>query len=393
MRNIMFVFLFFVFCSCSGVSSSFLKVDTDSIAKKNIPIIKPEFEGKRLSISDYLKSVRYVKLELSDESLIGEITKLEVFENRIYVHDLKTKSVFVFSIDGRYLFKINNVGQGPGEYLQVNFFGIDRDRKEMVLSDFVSMKILRYDLSGKYLSTQKVPFRGYGIHPIHDDKIAFYSAYRKTEKFKKEHLLYYIDSKNNIEKAYFPYVNEDDVDFISTQSGPFYSNGNDYNYFDRYSDMVYLIGKDGLVPKYKFDFGDKVFDISYMERPSNELKEYLQKEEFPILYFVAENDNLLVFNAGHNYKTCLGYYFKKTGEVLNAGSYKDGDNSFGGMPIAAYDTFVIGVYDIAIMMSEKDKMNKDQIKEGKFVKEKIAFLETITDEDNPALIFYELDNK
>lgn len=119
-------------------------------------------------ISEFLDTVKFVKLELTKESLIGSINKLIVFEGRIYVLDTRTSSLFMFSMDGEYISKISKVGKDPEEYIQLDFFDIDFKSKQIVLTDLMGYCVLRYDLKGNYISRKRIPFWIEGISPIAD---------------------------------------------------------------------------------------------------------------------------------------------------------------------------------------------------------------------------------
>jgi len=59
-------------------------------------VIKPGFSKNIVDIYPNLDTIKYVKLELSDSSIITEITKIEVYDSLLYVLDAKASSLFVF---------------------------------------------------------------------------------------------------------------------------------------------------------------------------------------------------------------------------------------------------------------------------------------------------------
>jgi len=79
-------------------------------------------------MSDHLRIEKALKLETTEESLIGNIDKIIKKKDRIYILDrLVAKALFVFDTEGTFLFKISNIGKGPGEFLSPNDFFIDTD--------------------------------------------------------------------------------------------------------------------------------------------------------------------------------------------------------------------------------------------------------------------------
>ncbi|MCD8179397.1 MAG: 6-bladed beta-propeller, partial [Tannerellaceae bacterium] len=170
---------------------------------KDMIIISPVFdEYVTFDLNHLIDSLRYIKLELTDESLIGEITKLEIFEDRIYILDYNTKALFVFSIEGEYLFKIHQLGNGPGEYSQLDFFTLDRERRRIYLTDLMSYFIIEYDLKGNYISQVKIPYWNRGILPVSDDTYFIYSNYvNNSTNLSHEFNMFYTDKAFNIKKG------------------------------------------------------------------------------------------------------------------------------------------------------------------------------------------------
>ena len=77
---------------------------------KNLTIDKPAFEA-----------FDYVKLEMTSESVIGDVSKVVIGNERIYVLSLIDPRIFIFSLDGKYINSLKR-GNGPGEVLFVSDF-------------------------------------------------------------------------------------------------------------------------------------------------------------------------------------------------------------------------------------------------------------------------------
>lgn len=112
-----------------------IKIDMDSIVSK-------------------LSFISYVPLESSD--LIGEIDKVLVYDDKIYILDaFVTEKVFIFDKQGGLLKTIDDKGQGPNEYAGLSGMSIDFDRKELCLNDRLAMTRLCYNLNGEFLRKEK----------------------------------------------------------------------------------------------------------------------------------------------------------------------------------------------------------------------------------------------
>lgn len=126
-------------------------------------------EVTSLPLSDAAAQVEIVPLELTDSSLIAEVSNVQVTEHDIWVKSSKSQSVFRFSREGKFLNKVGRVGQGPGEYSYLGGFMVDEDRQEVYLTT-VSNGVYAYDFNGAFkwtiASTQTINThfkRGLGI--------------------------------------------------------------------------------------------------------------------------------------------------------------------------------------------------------------------------------------
>jgi hypothetical protein len=102
---------------------------------------------------------RYIPLETNDNSLIGSISKIIHYDSLLFVGDfIKTRSIFIFNINGSFIAKVSNLGSGPMEYVRLSDFTINkRDRLIEVLAGD-DKKIIKFDFNGRAISEHKVGF-------------------------------------------------------------------------------------------------------------------------------------------------------------------------------------------------------------------------------------------
>ena len=109
----------YVLLSCNNKSQNHKSED------KYIKKIEIDFnKATEISISDIYKSIKIIPLEKTKESLIGGIYKLIAWEQKFYVLDKSTQSIFIFDNTGHFLNKIAKHGNGPGEYYSIDDFEI-----------------------------------------------------------------------------------------------------------------------------------------------------------------------------------------------------------------------------------------------------------------------------
>lgn len=151
MNKILYFFLaiclFQLLLACTVKSS----VNDGSCVKEFIVNIdKPEIP----EFSSIIDSVRYVKLEATDESLISDVNKLVCRGNFFYVLDQHTNSICVYDINGFYKYKIAHQGAGPDEYVGIDDFVINDNLSSIDILDGMRQKIMRYDMNdGRFLNS------------------------------------------------------------------------------------------------------------------------------------------------------------------------------------------------------------------------------------------------
>ena len=362
-----------------------------------ISIIPPK-DFNQFDLTPYLDSVKYVVLELTDESLIGSIDKIVIYEERIYILDTKTHSLFVFDMDGAYIHKIARVGQGPGDYTQIDFFDIDIKKKQIVLTDLMSYWVMRYDLDGKFLFKQKIPVWCYGVSILPNSGIVLYADFRNnSEKLAQEYNLIYLDSTMNYKKAYFPYNSKDfnqEIKPPASIGGQFFALDEFLNFTFPGGNTVYQITEDSLINRYQFNFGNDILPIENPTNPS-QFTEQLRRKYNGFLTSVMENEEVLFFTMQTNIDLPLRfgytvYYSKKSRNMLSAYLFMIEKFNIN-FPRTCYDSWIVSVMESYSLIEWKEKYPKEQISfAGSYTKARLDLAKELTDDDNPVLMFVKL---
>lgn len=154
MRNticIFFIFLFLYFLT---------GCQTKTPKQENIVNIEALLDKKELqlrNLSDFGKRVRYIPLELTDESLVGRPGDIFLFEDHIYIIDGQQFTLLHFKTDGSFQGTIGRPGGGPGEYV-----GIPNNVEFLTDKNILSMKttysfIYQYTPDGKFIRKITLP--------------------------------------------------------------------------------------------------------------------------------------------------------------------------------------------------------------------------------------------
>jgi hypothetical protein len=108
-------------------------------------------KGNNITLSDSF-DYRFIRLETTDDCLIGNISRIEIFDNKIFILDFSyAKLIYAFDMNGKFIAKIGSKGPGPGEYNHPCNFTIDRENKRIIVYDMNLNKFLYYDFYGKHL--------------------------------------------------------------------------------------------------------------------------------------------------------------------------------------------------------------------------------------------------
>ncbi|MCG4739746.1 6-bladed beta-propeller, partial [Bacteroides intestinalis] len=134
MKKLLFPFLSILLLSCQPSSRP---ANTNAMG----------FQLDTVQTSDInpICEVKYIPLELTDNSLIGKIDKMLFRNNYFYILDKSANiGVFVFNENGKFIKVLNRTGEGPGEYIAPIDFDVDAEGN-IYIADNVRQKIIKYD--------------------------------------------------------------------------------------------------------------------------------------------------------------------------------------------------------------------------------------------------------
>ena len=189
------------------------------------------FEDNKLS--SMLESFDVVPLETDDDCLIGRVTSIKKRGGRYFVMSDR-KNLHVFDGDGRFLFKVSNEGQGPGEYVQLCDY--EADDQSIYLLDYKKMHI--FDWDGKFVKT--IPLNA-GVRTIRSVKGGFLAYLFEAVD---GNALAYIDKEGNVLQTALK--DDENVSLVRWTAWPEWKEGC-YVYHVSYSKNLYAFDEDKQV--------------------------------------------------------------------------------------------------------------------------------------------------
>lgn len=136
----------FVLLGCSSNKKQ------EPISKSGIPVINLSEDVSTVSsllLSEVAEKLEIVPLEMTDQSMLGEIRRIQVTDHNIWIDHGREFYIYRFSRSGKFLNKIGSIGQGPGEYTTYSTFLVDEDKKEVYIIANTN-GVLAYDFEGNF---------------------------------------------------------------------------------------------------------------------------------------------------------------------------------------------------------------------------------------------------
>lgn len=131
----------------------------EAVGQDSVCVLHLDKLGKdtlTIALSQYLEDFRLVRLDNRDEALTrgGGVC----LGNYFITGGGSREACRLFDKDGRFLFRVGNNGQGPGEYWAVYNKQIDEQNRRIYLMPWNATSLLVYDLdTGAYLSSIPLP--------------------------------------------------------------------------------------------------------------------------------------------------------------------------------------------------------------------------------------------
>lgn len=292
-----FVLVVFVFCfiySCGHRNQPQQNLDLSSVKRINIPA-----EITRDEIKDVIELDSYIPL--SNEALVGQVERVVIHNDRIYILDNEPKIV-CFNMKGKVLFTIDCRGAGPTEYQNLKDFAIDGNSKRIIAFDNEKRKLFFYELkTGKHLSSLPTLYMAPTEMGFVDGGF-FFKNMDTRFNIQEEHQFYllYSEKGNQIDEMFLPH--DAVADFNFDMESFFYNEGN-LLFVRPFDNIVYALQKAGITPVYEINLPNPL--------PMKKIEEKIRHVEVPTSGYAYGIDN--VYIAGK----ILHFTFTKDGFVVS----------------------------------------------------------------------------
>lgn len=300
-----------------------------------------------IDIEKILENSSFTPLEFNPEAALSGIIWFLPYGEAFYVIDRRQKKLLHFDLQGRFVRKIGDVGQGPNEYVALRDVHVSNNGYSF-LTGTSQTRIIDYNNGGVLVKTTtylEESSSSFGVHPQSGD--FFFTGW--------EHLKPRIIKVDPVSRSVidtFLTVNG----FAHSDMGHNFSISNTQNLlcFTSMDNQIYEITQDTVRTKYKLDYRLGYPDYSDIEKTSwKDLDTY----GFWLIHRILENRNwmFLCISRGSNTQDDLqeGYnlvYNKTTGDVFRLpGRWQDQDDFDPAFYLGDRNTLYISMVPVKIL--------------------------------------------
>lgn len=350
-----------------------------NMVDENIILVRKTTEPNNLSIV----TPHIIHLKENPHAQIGTIDKIIPIKNNLIILDkLIGNAVFIYDNNGDYVNHIHNIGEGPGEYKNIEniFYNVFTNELEIIPMDF--KKKIFFSINGTYLREEFYKNNLYysDLELIKNGEIIINNSSINGE----DNII--VNINNALKYSSFPYNPDLDNSPLDQRNVISKGIGDNYLLSIGLRDTLYNFDLKNLTikPKYILDFEN---EISFIEinKKSNPINSFRENDILVGSIDLFQNKNFISFSTLHNSGLKGRVYSKNsnfTYSVEEIIKEKLGDLNFQGILGVSEDNKFIAVLSINELGKwdfSKDKLLKKQFDQFKNV-----------DKEDFILLFFDL---
>lgn len=366
-------------------STTILHINKDSIITIDL---NPFLQEQSFDIMPLVSDIKVIPLETTDKSLIDAIYKIIVSNAYVYIMDrFKGGGIIIFDHKGNFVKRISS-GQGPGELSRL--YDIDYSEEDSTLIAYQHSSFLFFSAGGEFIRSEKLPFGFYNFLVTPNGYL-----FKTTDRYDNPHLDKYTDYTFLVTDKAFQIksvgIPKQPLGKVLSGYNYLYKNNHDIKITHYYTDTIFQYQplSNTLKAVYALDYKDKKLPDSYLDGQAWEKFEKATRDNnyyFNIGEYL-ETDSQNVFYLRNDYikLQTIVYRNKQTGHLLGGTNINIDLNQ---MPPIGFPKTTVGNYFVSLHYSnEKDSL----LSNSTILSEKNkSLIRNMKEEDNPALIFFQL---
>ncbi|WP_455674323.1 6-bladed beta-propeller [Phocaeicola sp.] len=365
-----------ILCCCSCNHSSKEQTGT--------PVLKVDLDAPVASLNALFRKTEVIPLETSDSCLVVTPADIQEYNNIYYLYDIHTSRVLAFDAQGKFLYPIGHKGQGPGEYVYISDFSINKQQKTIYLLDPIGIYYC-YTLDGKFIQQNRLMSEEHGnynwLYSFHDKLLTF--------SFPRDKESYCISIIRPEDGSFVGQLWNNHSTLLNHKIGVAFYSYQDKTYFTPalFDNEAYEITPNEVKVAYRWDFGKNNINLKGLGLTYEEdnygtertlLSKAIENQTIPYL-LISQNQNDKYYNANlyYGYKIRQSIFYRKSdGKSFIIGK-KENDIQL--RPFIFTDEYIV----CAIEAKDYEKY-QSVLNEKEYQK-----LMSRTEDDNPCLVkFY-----
>ena len=326
--KILFITIYIIvsFIACNSTSNNNSTSNKES-AEKFITFNFPDkLDKEYCPLSKIADTILFIPLETTPESFLGNITSVDFNDSTILVND--RKRLLTFTWEGKFIRKIGSKGKGPGEYLRILNFVLNRDT--VFISSTGKFGLEKFTLDGKYLGFIPLKSQLWFFTRYNDDGYVWYNRkFGQVCLFNKQwEITDTLTVEKNVSKERLKYSvgSIDQQYFNHSPNGVLFK-----NYIN---DTVWSISAKGKQAVMRFDLKNKLLpkelQVEYTKHQF-----YEKAKPYERVNIVMSTDSIILLTkrkwalgVGQSNPTSFYIYDKVTGKTKGYESTKIYDDMF-----------------------------------------------------------------
>jgi hypothetical protein len=364
------------------------------------PVTRVNFEqSDGIDIGQYLEKVRFVQLENHPESAFTDIDKIIVSGSNMFLLDKRLEAVFCFDTTGKFRYRIQRVGRGPGEYQELDAIWVKSEMNELWLQSLWPSMIMVFDMDGQMLRYFPVRWSARDMVRIGDGLLAGYNSSGSNDgRDSIPEGLFLLDEDGNYERQALVIGNKHCYWSLNYQ-----------RHIEEYKDGALLLSQSDTI--FRIDQRGKVSPDVFLDwgrlKYPDDLKEVgFDSPRYPEAVsgnYIFGKDQLVAFGPIRLFRVILGSHgeFALADLVRKTGFYSTRIISTNATvpllyPIAKSDrNELIGLYDMDVLLAireSKPPVTNDPAA-GEMYQTMNSLVETALKQDRPVLWFAKIKSE
>ena len=286
-----------------------------------------DFSFSKLSnnpISDNVAKYSIIPLETKDEAYLTSGKKILIYGSKIYILENnmgKRHLIYIFSLDGKFINKINAQGRGAKEYQGIGDFDIHPKTEYVSILDPALKKIFSYDLNSEYKSELQLDswMKEFKYMQVGEEIYKVFTTRSSKLTNEQGNDIFVYDDDNNF--IYSALSFSTPISIAVGNGISLMSNKNEVNYLKPNTNIIYSVNENSTNVKHILKFPLDVLPADEIENVYFKGKNILHKYVSNINYF--ESLNTIYALLMHNKEAHFGLYNKESKESIIFNEQKD----------------------------------------------------------------------